>query len=345
MCNQSGRKTPDHANIIKITAGMGSIDDYIPFVEAGADEVFVGYVPERWQLKYGIHAPLNRREVRNYNVQIGSLSELRILKDMVEVYQVPVTIALNALSFGKDQYEIISQIVKDCVAEGFCSFIVADPALLVFLKGFLKEESLSEDIRIHVSGEIGEMNGPMIDFCKELGAERIIFHRKVTLKDMQACIARNPEVEYEAFVLNEMCHFHGGFCNSLHCDELCHMCLVPYCLSGEREGSAVTEASGEEKTLVETGTTAETDPGNQLVGATGCGMCAIYDMIKMGMTHVKLVSRGNYAQDTIRDIKALKLAIQIAEAAESAEAYKKGMKKQIFPKDCSHACYYRDEIE
>ena len=30
---------------MKITAGLGSVDDYLPYVEAGADELFSGYLP------------------------------------------------------------------------------------------------------------------------------------------------------------------------------------------------------------------------------------------------------------------------------------------------------------
>ena len=33
---------------MKITAGLGSVDDYLPYVEAGADEFFCGYVPYEW---------------------------------------------------------------------------------------------------------------------------------------------------------------------------------------------------------------------------------------------------------------------------------------------------------
>ena len=33
-----------------------------------------------WAEKYGVIHPLNRREVLFYNVQIGSMSELQILK-------------------------------------------------------------------------------------------------------------------------------------------------------------------------------------------------------------------------------------------------------------------------
>lgn len=44
---------------MKITAGLGSIDEYVRFVTAGADECFCGYVPYSWTAKYGARAPLN----------------------------------------------------------------------------------------------------------------------------------------------------------------------------------------------------------------------------------------------------------------------------------------------
>lgn len=69
---------------MKITAGLGSIDEYERFVQAGADEFFCGYVPFSWAEKYGTIMPLNRREVLCYNVQLGAYSELEILSHMVK---------------------------------------------------------------------------------------------------------------------------------------------------------------------------------------------------------------------------------------------------------------------
>ena len=89
---------------MKITAGIGSTDAYIPCVEAGAQELFCGYVPADWMEKYGIFLPLNRREVLYYPVQIGARSELQILGSMKEVYGVPVTITLNSLYYTPEQY-------------------------------------------------------------------------------------------------------------------------------------------------------------------------------------------------------------------------------------------------
>ena len=40
-------------NSMKITVGLGSIDEYERFVQAGADEFFCGYVPFSWAEKYG----------------------------------------------------------------------------------------------------------------------------------------------------------------------------------------------------------------------------------------------------------------------------------------------------
>ena len=82
---------------MKIVAGLGSIDEYETFVKAGADEFFCGYVPFSWAEKYGVIHSLNRREVLFYNVQIGSMSELQILKKMVDYYGKPVTLTFNSL--------------------------------------------------------------------------------------------------------------------------------------------------------------------------------------------------------------------------------------------------------
>ena len=38
---------------MELTAGLGSVDDYIRYIEAGADECFCGYIPYAWDRKYG----------------------------------------------------------------------------------------------------------------------------------------------------------------------------------------------------------------------------------------------------------------------------------------------------
>ena len=142
---------------MKITSGLGSIDDYPRYVRAGADELFCGYVPFSWSEKYGTVLPLNRREVLNYNVQIGSFSELEILANMVQKYQKPVHLTFNSLYYRPEQYEEITQIIQQCRSIGFDSYILADPALLVYLR---KEKI---DCEVHLSGDLGTVNSAMTE--------------------------------------------------------------------------------------------------------------------------------------------------------------------------------------
>ena len=145
---------------MKITAGLGSVDDYPMYVEAGADECFCGYVPFAWAEKYGVLNPLNRREVRAYNVQIGSYEELKILGNMRKYYQVPVAITFNSLSYTPEQYPVVGD--HWTMPSGrIDTIIVADPALLLYIR------SQKIPCRIHLSGEFGEINSQMADFLEE----------------------------------------------------------------------------------------------------------------------------------------------------------------------------------
>ena len=135
-------------------------------------------------------------------------------------------------------------------------------------------------------------------------------------------------------MLNELCQFTGAFCNSLHCDELGHLCRVPYELGRVRRkllsGNNVN-FDDEALTLDEEG---------YLCGATGCGLCALYALQRAGITHLKLVGRGNHADFMEKDIRNLRKALDILEGSSSEADFRKEMKRQLFPRGCSGNCYY-----
>lgn len=325
---------------MKIVAGLGSIDEYETFVKAGADEFFCGYVPFSWAEKYGVIHPLNRREVLFYNVQIGSMSELQILKKIVDYYGKPVELTFNSIYYTGEQYPVIAEIITQCMAAGFENFIIADPALMLYLR----QQKIN--CGIHLSGETAEVNRGMLEQMLPFGIRRVIFHRKNSLEDMQSCIkeADFPH-EYEAFILNELCHFSGAFCNSLHCDELTHLCRVPYELGNLHKKEEIDAA---QKDVAETdriqgkeGKGLPLDEDGYLTGSTGCGLCALYRMKQVGITHLKLVGRGNYTDFMEKDIRQLRKALDILENSDSEAQYQKKMKASLFPDGCSQNCYYR----
>lgn len=341
---------------MKITSGLGSIDDYPRYVRAGADELFCGYVPFSWSEKYGTVLPLNRREVLNYNVQIGSFSELEILANMVQKYQKPVHLAFNSLYYRQEQYEEITQIIQQCRSIGFDSYILADPALLVYLR---KEKI---DCEVHLSGDLGTVNSAMTEvFAKEY-PKRIIFQRKNTISEMRAVIrhitaqkeAARKEwtypTEFEAFALNELCQFSGAFCNSLHCDEMGYLCRVPYwkkpmSFSKSKLEKQEKNRPGENISISEWDSASElmnpVSEDGYLCGATGCGLCTLKQLSDAGITHLKLVGRGNYTDFMERDIRNLRRTLEILEDSSTEEEYIRAMKAELFPNGCSHMCYVR----
>ena len=325
---------------MKIVAGLGSIDEYETFVKAGADEFFCGYVPFSWAEKYGVIHPLNRREVLFYNVQIGSMSELQILKKMVDYYGKPVELTFNSIYHTGEQYPVIAEIITQCMAAGFENLIIADPALMLYLR------HQKINCGIHLSGETAEVNRGMLEQMLPFGIRRVIFHRKNSLEDMQSCIkeAGFPH-EYEAFILNELCHFSGAFCNSLHCDELTHLCRVPYELGNlhkkEETDAAQKDVAETDRIQGKEGKGLPLDEDGYLTGSTGCGLCALYRMKQVGITHLKLVGRGNYTDFMEKDIRQLRRALDILENSDSEAQYQKKMKASLFPDGCSQNCYYR----
>ena len=335
---------------MKITAGLGSIEEYERFVHAGADEFFCGYVPYEWTKEYGTIMPLNRREVLSYNVQIGSFSEMEILAFMVQEYKRPVHLTFNSLYYIPEQYPKIAEIIKQCMKIGFRSYIIADPALILYLR------QNHVDCEVHLSGETAEVNHGMVDFFQKLKLKRVIFHRKNTIKDMRSVIAHqrqkehtDDKMEFEAFVLNELCQFTGAFCNSLHCDEMGYLCRVPYRLGAvcDEEFAVSTkfdknmEKAAHETTEEENPTENCRDEEGYLCGETGCGLCALYRLREAGVTHLKLVGRGNYTDFMEKDIRNLRRALNLLEYSDSEKTYRNEMQKVIFPHGCGKNCYYR----
>lgn len=339
--------------IMKIVAGLGCIDDYITLVKAGADEVFCGYVPYEWNKKYGNLFPLNRREVLYYNIQISSIEDMKILKKMVKAYKVPVSITFNYLYYLEEQYEMIDGIIKELTAIGFNDFIIADIGLLLYLK------QTAIKCSIHLSGECAELNRLSIDFFNKLDISRYIFHRKNSIEDMESCISNNKvrNLEYEAFILNERCHYTGAFCNSLHCDEMIHLCKMPYHLS-KVSGHANNfedvdrrlklyykelDDMDKEEFYMENQCEVEDEEeisDSYILGSTGCGLCSLKRLKKAGVTHLKVVGRGNSIKNMENDVQNLKKAIGMLDDIGDSETYKKRVKDKLLNGKCSGQCYY-----
>ena len=302
-----------------LTAGMGPITDFPVLSEAGADEIFTGYCPLEWRRRFEAVGALNRREVLYYPVQPGCLTDMEILKSMAEEAGIRVAITFNALTYTPAAVPYVLTFIRELYEIGFRDFIVADLNLL----RLLSESGLP--LRIHVSGEFGEWSRESFRFLKQhfSNITRIIFHRKMTPEEMGELIRYGREIglaeEYEAFFLNEKCHYAGAYCNSLHGDSLRHLCLERYCLSGGRREPE------------------EDVPGEE---SPGCGLCALFRLQEAGITHLKIVGRGNPGERTAEDLRRGGKALEALAASENNEEYVRHILERKKEMGCGLNCYY-----
>ena len=301
---------------MKIVAGLGRLENAEEYIDAGADELFCGVMPLEWLESRGVVIPLNRREVLLYGTQISSVTDMKILMRLAEKRRIPVAVTLNSTFYPPDVYPEIVRLAQMLEDMGCERLILADMALLMRIR------RAGVKVRVHLSGEAGEFSVAALKEWEKWGISRFIFHRKVAFEEMAAVRKAFPKQELEAFILNERCYYTGAMCASLHCDEMPHICKVSGRISGVYEELAVPEPVSREVDLSE-------------LGASGCGLCALSALERAGITHLKLVGRGNRPERMVRDIRALKTALACASAVE--------MKKVLFPNGCSDTCYYREE--
>ena len=240
-------------------------------------------------------------------------------------------------------------------------------------------------IREFMLKPIEELINRLAQWCKEKDTCIEIVINDWAMADIIA--KQNAELAIKkSEAINEMrqylipCLGSGAFCNSLHCDEMGYLCRVPYHLekiakkdrlcmyasdyssgdfdkinecksgNGERHSRQISEVSDEESVEVEDETWLNRyDDTGYLCGETGCGLCALYQLQKAGITHLKLVGRGNYVDFMEQDIRNLRRALDILDKSlanlqqdqDNEKIFQQQMKQTIFPNGCSENCYYR----
>lgn len=323
---------------MKIVTPLTNENFYEPLIAAGADEFYCGFVPYEWLKYYTNLKPLNRREFLS-NVNICSFASMKILGKMVDKYKIPVKITLNSLYYTEEQYPIIADIIKKLMDIGFKTFIIADLALIIYLR------NKSIDCNIHLSGENGQINSLSIDLLNQFNISRYIFSRKDTLDDIKNCIEKNPikSTEYETFLLNELCPFSGAFCNTMHSDWLTQICKIDYKIRSIEKESKKLDAVIEKANILKSSSAINNinfkkDSSN--LGKTGCGLCKICELRNIGVSHLKVVGRGKRLEYLIENVQSTREIIKIADAETNSAKFEKLIKDKYFNSNCTNFCYY-----
>lgn len=188
-----------------ITAPISHIDEIAPMIAAGAGELYCGVVPPSWVAQFNTGA-VNRRYFGN----LPGLAELGKAIDLAHTGGARLFLVLNAQHYGNGQTEALVKLARGFAERGGDAAIVADMTLILALRAQVPE------LAIHVSSVASCRNSAAIGLYRDLGVRRVILPRDVTIAEVEAMARAVPDVELEAFVLNDGCVFEEGVCHTVH---------------------------------------------------------------------------------------------------------------------------------
>jgi putative protease len=305
--------------MLKITSPFREKEEVSVLIEAGADELYCGYLSPEWVKRYA-SLEFERKGPRS---NFTDLKELRRAVDLAHKKNTPVYLTLNGL-YVREQYPLLLKIVKQLEQIDFDGYIVADIGLLLTLRknGFKRQ--------MHISTGGTVFNSEAVNFYRSLGASRIILDRQTTLQSIEALSKDNPDIDFEVFILNTLCVYIDGFCTFMHIygrdsmediskkdwkeDEKLHLitaygpeahidaCCLKYSVWAYSSTGRRLNTNNIHLTFYK-----------HLADGVECGACAIYDISKTKVKSIKIVGRQLNPEIRLKNTRFIRSALNILE--------------------------------
>jgi putative protease len=295
-------------------------------LEAGADELYGGYIPAGWN-DYSLSASLNQRTFSA--AQIASEKELAEIIALVHGYERTFALTLNAPFYTNEQLPLLIEYLDRMVILGIDSLILADPGLLRLLK------KRHGHLEYHASTLAHLTNSGAVRFMAEQGIQRVVLPRHLGVSDMTSIIQQAPGVLCDAFLLVGKCPNSEGLCTFHHSSpEKIWPCEVPYEINPLAGGAS----SQLQQAIQKQNSWSETNRRH------GCGLCAIPALQKAGVHGLKLVGRGAPAAQKVRNVTLTREFLDLAGSITDFAKYRQkamAAHRERFGAVChQNVCYY-----
>lgn len=293
---------------MQINAPFSTLEELKAQIAAGATELYCGV-----NLSSG--ATMNRRPTAQGN--FSSLNKLAEAVDFARSSNIPVNVVLNDLVYSDEQLQSAIRLVRWAASNGIRGVIVADPALAVEIAGF------DTELRLYASTVAGVYNVGTANFWRSLGITRIILPRHLSLKEIGALVSALPDIEFEALVMGDPCQWDDSYCGFEHtaCDHGGRMilkgggCAQPYSLRLEQlyDDQELDLSRVHRKHQVQLTKEMLVERYTDFMAMRGCGLCALYDLNRLGVAVVKSASRDNQSL-AIHNVVFVKAACRLLES-------------------------------
>ncbi|MHB8834617.1 MAG: U32 family peptidase [Candidatus Methylomirabilia bacterium] len=295
----------------------------------GADELYGGYLPEPWAERFALAAPPNRRTFAE--AQIRNAGELRAVVAAAHARGAEFFLTVNSPFYAREQYPALFVLAGEALEAGTDAFIAADPGFVI------EARARWPGVRIHLSTLADAANSGAAAFWRRLGVERTTLPRHLSLAAIEAVLTTSPGMRFDAFVLYGQCPNNEGQCTFSH-DHPARTwpCVQRYDLEPPADSEPARRAA-----------TAQARWGG-LSRADACGLCALWDLSRLGVEAVKIVGRGTTTERkawAVSTVKGLLDGIAAGIGREEFRAEAVGRSRGRFAHGCSpFLCYFPEFI-
>lgn len=173
---------------MELLSPAGNIESLRAAVLSGADAVYVG----------GTQFSA-RRNAKNFTEE-----ELADAIRLCHLHGVKLYVAVNILIKESELKDAVIY-TKSLIESGVDGIIIQDLGLLSLVR------QQSDEIKINASTQITAASTDAVDFCKSIGADRVVLARELSFAEIKS-IKEKTDIELETFVHGALCMSWSGQC-------------------------------------------------------------------------------------------------------------------------------------
>lgn len=313
---------------IHIVSPVDNLAEAEMLLDAGANELYGGFLPEEWSQHYSLLTSLNQRTFSA--AQISSLKDLKSIVNLVHARKRVFALTLNAPFYTEDQIPLLVNYVDQMVSIGVDSIILADLGLLRVLR------NRHPDLDFHASTLAHLSNAGAVKFYADQGVSRVVLPRHLSVEEVGNIAQKTAQyVRCDVFLLVGKCPNTEGLCTFHHASpKRIWPCEIPYSIK------AITEKPSKNLRRAINRQSSWSSSNRR----HGCGLCAIPALLKTDIFGLKLVGRGAPSAQKVLNIKMTREFIALANIETNFERYRqRAMEahRHRFGAECNvNVCYY-----
>lgn len=309
---------------MKILVPLNDLSFLERFIDAGADELYLGFYDEEWTQNFGDYADINRMSGFKKLANQHSFSEAMLIVQRIKKMGCGAFITMNANCYSHEQLAFIEKkYIPQMIESKVDGIIVSDINLALLASKYELPTVSSTMCAIY--------NSDLVEVYKQTGMRRMILPRDLSLEEISDICSQHPEIEYEVFHMRNGCIFSDCYCLGMHRTEsggsTCGFSRL-YSKETSSDYSCFYDIHDMDINNV---------LYNTMFRKEACALCAIYRMMEIGISSLKIVGRADIYEIVCEEIALTKKNIEIARHCKNEKEY---LEKMIFPKTAPKRCRY-----